>query len=131
MPYKALDLDNNGTFKIQFAANIDAFNTEMRDYYPNGYYITNYLLSDQITSTVLDLMKRFIPARYQNNKDDIWIQCTQSFMNELFRDVCKELKSHYTYKEFGLTGRNERNYKLFKVDKRETPEFGGLVVYHT
>ena len=130
MPYSSLDLKNNGTFKIEFSENIDKFNEDMHEYYPNGYYITNCILGDDVNESVMQKIKEILPKKYRNDKDDIWIQCKQDFMNDLFRKICTQI-DYTEYKEYGLTGRNDKDYKLYKVDQRENPIFGGLVVYHT
>jgi hypothetical protein len=101
----------------------------MSDNYPNGYCITNYLLCDDINATVVEMIKAFLPESYRD-KEDIWIEFTQHFMSPLFRKVRNLLLNTFTCKEYGLTVRNEKNHKLFEVDRREFSVFQGLVVYH-
>ena len=130
MPYSSLDLNNNGTFKIEYSDDIDKLNKDMRDFYPDGYFITNCMLGEEININVIPLIKTLIHKKYHNDKEDIWIQCTQAYMNSVF-GLLRDQMGHTDYKEYGLTGRNDKDYKLYKVDQREDPIFGGLVVYHT
>lgn len=136
MPYDALDVDNNGQFKIEFSNNIDECNLRMREYYPTGYYVTDCLLCDSWSKdTFFDLLRQnVIPKQLLNNKEPFWVFCTPDTMHSIFNKLSDKLHvQNVLHKQlkYELTGRNNDNFALSKIAIKEIPEYVGHVVFHT
>ena len=105
----------------------------MRKFYPDGYYITDCILSKKFTNNILQYIKTQtnIPG-ILNDKEDIWIECEPKLMHQIFDNIYENLDDIAKKKfEYSLNGRNEVNFKYHSIEKEEFPEFTGYTVYHT